>query len=72
MSVLAVAQLPDSAGARRRETHRIEVNRCRYRRRPRTPGGTPLVTQFLRSRTAGAMLTAAIVGLTAATAYIHL
>jgi hypothetical protein len=30
------------------------------------------VTQFLRSRTAGAMLTAAIVGLTAATAYIHL
>jgi hypothetical protein len=36
------------------------------------PGGTPLVTQFLRSRTAGAMLTAAIVALTAATAYIHL
>jgi hypothetical protein len=36
------------------------------------PGGTPLVTQFLRSRTAGAILTAAIVGLTAATAYIHL
>jgi hypothetical protein len=30
------------------------------------------VNQFLRSRTAGAMLTAAIVGLTAATAYIHL
>ncbi len=30
------------------------------------------MTQFLRSRTAGAMLTAAIVGLTAATAYIHL
>ena len=30
------------------------------------------MTQFLRSRTAGAVLTAAIVGLTAATAYIHL
>ena len=30
------------------------------------------MTQFLRSRTAGAMLTAAIVGLTAATAYIPL
>ncbi len=30
------------------------------------------MTQFLRSRTAGAMLTAAIVALTAATAYIHL
>ena len=30
------------------------------------------MTQFLRSRTAGAMLTAAIVGLTLATAYIHL
>ena len=30
------------------------------------------MTQFLRSRTAGALLTAAIVGLTLATAYIHL
>ena len=30
------------------------------------------MTQFLRSRTAGAVLTAAIVGLTLATAYIHL
>jgi hypothetical protein len=30
------------------------------------------VNQFLRSRAAGAMLTAAIVALTAATAYIHL
>jgi hypothetical protein len=32
----------------------------------------PPVTTFLRSRTAGALLTAAIVGLTLATAYIHL
>lgn len=30
------------------------------------------MSQFARSRTAGAVLTAAIVGLTAATAYIHL
>lgn len=30
------------------------------------------MTQFLRSRTAGALLTAAIVGLTLSTAYIHL
>ena len=30
------------------------------------------MTQFARSRTAGALLTAAIVGLTVATAYIHL
>ena len=30
------------------------------------------MTQFARSRAAGALLTAAIVGLTAATAYIHL
>ena len=30
------------------------------------------MTQFLRSRTAGALLTVAIVGLTLATAYIHL
>jgi hypothetical protein len=35
-------------------------------------GGLPAMPQFMRTRAAGAMLTAAIVALTGATAYIHL
>ena len=47
-------------------------NRCRRGVEPQHESEVPAMPSFLRSRAAGAVLTAAIVGLTLATAYIHL
>jgi len=55
------------------EDSEMSTRLAAHRRRATTVGGIRKhMSQLARSRTAGAVLTAAIVGLTAATAYIHL
>jgi hypothetical protein len=70
MSPFALARLPNGGSrfAGGHWTH--EINRCRPP--VSSLNGGSQMPQFMRSRTAGAMLTAAIVALTASTAYIHL
>jgi hypothetical protein len=71
MSRLILRRLPDSVAPCEPETAVIDTQSKPLTASPTTLGRISLMSQVLRSRTAGVVLTAAIVGLTLATAYIH-
>jgi hypothetical protein len=72
MSLRSTQPLPDSGAATARDTGSIEISTDADAASSQSFRRVPQMSRFANNRAFGAVLTAAIVGLTGATAYIHL